>query len=141
MVAKGSEIHRPLMLGGLLVVFVPHARHIPAREPFLASRGKPNHRPALIAHEVFGGDAHGPAIAARLADDLVRGVNVLRSPDARHGFHVFDGLEEFHADGRGAQAQVAVEAVDQVLPVDVGEIGGDDVAHGFAPGEGGGQST
>ena len=47
-----------------------------------------------------------------LGHDLIGGVHrVLRTPDARDRLHLLHRLEQFHADHRGAQPEMLVQAV------------------------------
>ena len=131
-IAERCQIHRLLVLGGVGSGLVPNAGHALAGKPLLVAWRQANHRTALIANQVGGGDAHRPTVAAGLADDLIGGVNVLGTANARHGFHFRHRCEQLHADGRGAQAQKAVEAIDQRRPVDVSDIRGNHFAHGAA---------
>jgi hypothetical protein len=79
--------------------------------------GATDDRAALGADEIRHGDADRPAELARLGHDLIGGVLALGSADLGNGLHLLDGLEELHADGDRAEAQVLVEAVDDGVPV------------------------
>src|SRR5262245_10630110 len=78
---------------------------------------EPDHRSALCPDQVGHGDADRPAELARLSHDLIGGVLRARAADLRDGLHRLHGLEQLHADGDRAQAQVLIQAVDERRPV------------------------
>ena len=113
------------MLVGLCVFrgLVPDTGHAIAGEPIVTAWVQPDDGAALCAHQVLRGDAHRPAVAAGLADDLVGGVHRRRPADLRDGLHLGTGAEEFHADGCRAQAQQAVEVGDDGFAVERRQVG------------------
>jgi hypothetical protein len=79
---------------GVIGRAVPDPDHaLPGAPGRVLGEAEPDHRPALAADEVLGGDADGPAEPGRLGHDLVQGVHRLRPADLRDRLHRLSLLE------------------------------------------------
>ena len=64
---------------------------------------KPDHGPALRAHQIVGGHADGPSEPGGLSHQLVERVNFRGPADAVHRLHILFALEHLHAERQGAK--------------------------------------
>ncbi|MHC2618848.1 hypothetical protein ACVIW2_000880 [Bradyrhizobium huanghuaihaiense] len=117
-VPERNHVQRLLALACVLRRAVPDPDIVFAGEPFVVLGAKPDHRAALAAYQVVGGDADGPAQTRGHADDLVGGVDRIRPADLRDRFHLRCLSEQLHADHRRLQPQQAVEIGNEAGKID-----------------------
>ena len=102
---------------GVCSGFIPHTRHAFPRAPLGVLWMQPDDGATLRPHQILHRNTNRPAESSRHGDDLIRGMDRLRTANTGNGLHVFHRGEQLHANRRGAQSQPAIEVLHQGRPV------------------------